>query len=130
MRKSVVRARVQAAGHQEYRCYYCDLPMWARHVDIFMAKYGVTRRQAMQLRCTAEHLVPKSCGGLGSTRNIVAACAYCNRKRHARPNPLEPDAYREFVQRRMQCRRWLLAVLPDALRLSACVLRQETQSTG
>jgi hypothetical protein len=116
MSQSLAIARARAASRQKHCCYYCGLPMWDEHPEAFMARYDLTRRQAAQLRCTAEHLVPRCQGGFDTARNIVAACAYCNRKRHARRCPSTPAAYRAFVRQRMQGGRWSLAALPTALR--------------
>jgi 5-methylcytosine-specific restriction endonuclease McrA len=115
MSKSVSRARVAAARRQNYHCYYCDLPMWGVDRDAFIAKYGVTSRQASLLQCTAEHVIERCLGGSDSASNIVAACAYCNRKRHARPQPPDSTAYRRLVQRRVSHGHWLTATLPKSL---------------
>jgi len=119
MCKSLARARAKAACRQGFRCYYCGVPMWSAHLAAFAATYGVTQRQALQLKCTAEHLTPRSVGGSASRSNIVAACAYCNHKRHARPHALNPAAYKLFVQHRIRRGRWLLASLPSTLRTCA-----------
>ncbi|WP_255357719.1 HNH endonuclease [Rhodanobacter sp. Root627] len=90
--------------------------MWSNNVVSFAAKYGLSRRQALQLQCTAEHLIPRSMGGTASSVNIVAACAFCNHKRHARLTAPEPEAYKQFVQQRVRRGRWLPASLPGTLR--------------
>lgn len=116
MPKSTCRARDTAARHQNLHCYYCGLPMWSSDPAAFIAKYGITRRQALQLQCTAEHLIARCQGGSGGVSNIVAACSYCNRKRHARTYPRGPAAYRCLVERRILHGRWLVATLPESLR--------------
>lgn len=116
MPNSLVRVRQLAANRQRFRCYYCALPIWSDSPEVFISKYGLTKAQAQQLRCTAEHLHPKSLGGANSKSNIVAACWYCNHKRHARPQPFDPSVYRRFVQQRISKGRWLAATLPDLIR--------------
>jgi 5-methylcytosine-specific restriction endonuclease McrA len=116
MCKSLARMRAIAAHRQHFRCFYCGLPMWSNDVASFAAKYGLSRRLALQLQCTAEHLAPRSMGGTGSSANIVAACAFCNHKRHARPSAPDPAAYKQFVQQRVRRGRWLPASLPSTLR--------------
>ncbi|MEY8095817.1 HNH endonuclease [Falsihalocynthiibacter sp. S25ZX9] len=61
------------------------------------------------LRCTAEHLLPRSEGGGNAAENIVAACWYCNTARHRRKYPPSPEAHRTRVRRRMAAGRWLTA---------------------
>ena len=115
MPNSLSRIRQRAAEHQKYRCYYCCLPVWCNTPDLFILTYGITKAQALQLQCTAEHLVPKNNGGTNSRSNIVAACWYCNHKRHARLQPLNPSAYKHYVQQRISKGRWLSATLPEIL---------------
>lgn len=100
--------RRQAASRQAFRCYYCELPMWERDAAMFAARFSLSKAQANLLRCTAEHLKPKSEGGPENRANIVAACLYCNRTRHMAKNPLPPERFRHYVNRRMQRRRWLV----------------------
>lgn len=91
---------------QKGRCYYCDLPMW----DEALAPDpdGSSKMKAQKiLRCTAEHLHPQSEGGRNVADNIVAACWYCNTRRHRRKRALSPKAYRLHVQKRMAEDRWL-----------------------
>lgn len=115
MPNAIVRVRLLAAKRQNCQCYYCNLPMWNDSPEELISKYGLSKAQAKQLQCTAEHLHPKSLGGTNSESNIVAACWYCNHKRHARLKPTAPSAYRRFVQQRISKGRWLTATLPKAL---------------
>lgn len=111
MPNSIAHVRLLAAQHQKYRCFYCNLPMWSANPEPFAIKYGLTMAQARQLQCTAEHLNPKSLGGVNSKSNIVAACWYCNHKRHARTQLLDPYTYRQLVQQRISKGRWMPAML-------------------
>jgi hypothetical protein len=69
-------------------------------------------RQTRHLRCTAEHLKARADGGSDRSDNIVAACIYCNLRRHRPRSPLSPPEYQAHVRRRMQQGKWLAAVLP------------------
>ncbi|WP_422030722.1 HNH endonuclease [Roseovarius sp.] len=88
---------------QNGRCYYCDLPMWDAPAASLQA------RPPKALRCTAEHLLPRCEGGRDASANIVAACWFCNSRRHRRSHPLPPDTYRRHVQKRMAAGKWLTA---------------------
>ncbi|WP_418953427.1 HNH endonuclease [Zeimonas sediminis] len=99
--------RQQAARRQSLRCYYCECPMWERDATTLSASFGLSKAQANLLRCTAEHLRPKSEGGPANRTNIVAACLFCNRTRHKAKNPRCPESYKKYVRKRMQRGRWL-----------------------
>jgi 5-methylcytosine-specific restriction endonuclease McrA len=103
--------RRAAAASQGNRCYYCALPMWHGNVRPFAAAFRLSEPQARLLQCTAEHLHPRNEGGRNTRPNVVAACWYCNTRRHARPNPLDPSRYRQLVQRRLASGRWLVGLL-------------------
>ena len=57
---NIRRTKMQA---QSGRCYYCDLPMWDPEMDPAVPE--ICRAPALRryLRCTAEHLQPRSDGG-------------------------------------------------------------------
>lgn len=130
MSNAVVRARVLAASRQNYRCFYCGLPMWAARPGDFAARYRLTKRQAMSLQCTAEHLLAQCDGGTDAAANIVAACVYCNRKRHARRVAPDPLSYRDLVRRRIRHGHWLVATLPRALQVHARWGRNASAGSG
>ena len=96
MTSQIQRSRKTAFGRQQGKCYYCDLRMW---LD------GPAGPSA--LRCTAEHLKPRSQGGGDGPSNIVAACLHCNQTRHKRKKPPEPDRYRAEVRKRISRGAWL-----------------------
>lgn len=96
---------------QEGRCYYCDLPMWDPKLDHDVSDLCQSRAFQKYLRCTAEHLHPRSEGGANTHDNIVAACWYCNTRRHHRKDPPSPSAHRARVQKRMAQGKWLAAQL-------------------
>jgi hypothetical protein len=92
--------------------------MWVNRPSAFAAKYGVTEAQAWQFRCTGEHLVARQDGGDDSDVNVVAACHYCNQRRHLhRPeNAPPPEIYKRRVQNLMRKGTWFGAqVLTRAL---------------
>jgi hypothetical protein len=80
--------------------------MWQGDPDHFVRRHGLTRREAMRFMCTAEHLQARCEGGKDAAPNIVAACLFCNRMRHARARPLNPERYKAHVARRLQRDGW------------------------
>lgn len=101
-----------AAHRQSQCCFYCGLPMWEQEPTTFARTYRLTDRQARLLKCTAEHLLPRSEGGPDTGSNIVAAHLFCNRQRHVVRNPLSATEYKHVVNARMKCGRWLAGMLP------------------
>ena len=106
--KKLVSLRKSAFISQSGLCYYCSFPMWEDDVKLFAQSHKVTVGQAQRYKCTAEHLEAKSEGGLDVEQNIVAACLFCNLKRHHRKIAPAPDAYRRLVQKRLSMGRWHL----------------------
>lgn len=116
MRKRLARLRTRASITQSHRCYYCDCHMWAGSPDNFCAEYGLSQWQAQGFQCTAEHVVARRDGGKNTAANIVAACARCNRLRHARKRPMPPTRFKTYVSRRIQRGGWhVLNVLKAGL---------------
>jgi 5-methylcytosine-specific restriction endonuclease McrA len=116
MSRSLSLVRHQAVVSQSYRCIYCTSPVWEGSPERFISTYAITRSQAELLRCTAEHLLPKSSGGKNAESNIVAACWFCNHTRHKARVPLEPDAYGRRVRSRVAKGGWLPNGLSRRLR--------------
>ena len=116
-RKSLVKPRSIAFSRQRGRCYYCDQPMLTGNIVEFSAKYKITPNQAKLLRCTGEHLKAHHEGGSTKPTNIVAACWYCNHKRHQRKNPPDPEQYRDLIQNRMSQGGWHSIRLNQTLHL-------------
>lgn len=119
MTASLQRKRARAAQRQDHVCYYCGMPVWDKDPIAFMSEYGLTRKQARMLRCTAEHLKARADGGSDSNHNIVAACWFCNSRRHLARTPLSPVEYRARVSDRMRRGRWLAGVVPHLATHSA-----------
>ncbi len=88
MAKNNIQSHRRRAFHrQQGRCYYCDELMLE---PTFCCS---------NLRCTAEHLIPRSEGGLNTAENIVAACWRCNSRRHRRRVIPSPEEHRYRVQK-------------------------------
>lgn len=104
--KNIRKKKMIAQGG---RCYYCDLPMWDDAVATVTQEHCRMKTPLKVLRCTAEHLHPRSEGGLDTAKNIVAACFFCNNQRHRRKRPRSPKAHRQHVQQRMVAGKWLAA---------------------
>lgn len=98
--------RSKAFSKQSTRCFYCGYQMWLVDPEAFAKRLGITVRQTIHLRCTAEHLDARCDGGSDTATNIAAACWICNSRRHRRKIPLNPKAFRELVSRRIECGRW------------------------
>ena len=99
------RSRSLAFQQQAGRCFYCGVMMWLRHPSELPGPLPRSKA-AERIRCTAEHLTPRSEGGRDTLDNIVAACAHCNHTRHKRKKPPEWTAYRLDVLRRTQRGAW------------------------
>lgn len=110
MTKRLASLRCQAARRQSYHCYYCNLPMWEKDPTKLIARLSLSKAQAALFRCTAEHLHAKSQGGPDSSANILAACHFCNRNRHAARRALDPHEYKQHVTNRMNSGRWLASM--------------------
>lgn len=97
--------RLHAFHRQGGLCYYCGVRMWLSS-PCELVEHPHKSKQAARLRCTAEHLEPRSAGGRDTEYNIAAACSHCNHTRHRRKAPPPPTVYRQEVQRRMAKGRW------------------------
>jgi hypothetical protein len=101
------KLRTAAAVKQDHCCFYCGFPMWhAGEGEAFARVLSTSQRLAAQLQGTAEHLTAKTDGGRTTAKNIVAVCLTCNRKRHQRKSPQDPDAYKAHVQGRLARGAW------------------------
>ncbi|WP_175541732.1 HNH endonuclease [Polaromonas sp. YR568] len=104
----IQKLRLIAFHRQHCLCFYCGLPIWEEAVEQFASAHGISNAQANLLKCTAEHLIAERDGGQATPGNIVAACAWCNRRRHAGRPHKAPDAptYRCRVAKRMAMGKW------------------------
>ena len=87
------KLRDNAYRRQAGLCWYCGLVM-------------APANDGRPNRCTAEHLTARSGGGLDPPDNVVAACWFCNSRRHRRKTPLGPLAYTTYVRRRIAMEKW------------------------
>lgn len=88
-KNSLKNARARAFQAQNGCCYYCRQRM----------------NQSPLTVCTAEHLRARSEGG-GVSGNIVAACLYCNSRRHRRKKPMAPLAWQAHVMQMVEKLAW------------------------
>ena len=100
------RYRDQRAAEQHHLCYYCLFPMWTTEAKVFADAHHITIAEAARFRCTAEHLQALCEGGTSRLGNIVAACRFCNERRHRRNKRLSPDVYMVRVRRHVAKLRW------------------------
>lgn len=106
-RKSLKVPRTLSFAAQNGHCYYCHQPMWESGLHTFITKYSISTPQANLLRCTGEHLLAHKDGGTSKSDNIVAACHYCNYRRHwHRKKEILPAQYRALVLKRLAVGRW------------------------
>ncbi|MDK8463079.1 HNH endonuclease [Marinobacter sp. SS13-12] len=80
--------------------------MWVSDVESYAAYHSISIKQASFFQCTGEHLVAHCDGGRANRSNIVAACKFCNTKRHCRKRPEDPVSYAFYVQRRLNKGSW------------------------
>ncbi|RWC60484.1 MAG: HNH endonuclease [Mesorhizobium sp.] len=102
----LAKLRTAQAVRQNWRCFYCDFPMWDGDPRLMAERYHLPVGLLNRLRCTAEHLKPRTNGGRESLDNIVAACVFCNQTRHKMRDVLSPVAYQQRVRRRVEARKW------------------------
>jgi len=106
MTDKIKTLRSTAYTRQAGTCFYCKMPMWTDNLQQFVLTFGISLKQAERCQCTAEHLQARQDGGGDSQANIVAACKFCNHKRHQRKIAPTPEAYKQMVQSRVRKRKW------------------------
>lgn len=106
MPNRIQNLRNHAFHAQHGRCFYCGVAMWLTSPSELPCEYARPSPAAARLKCTAEHLVPRSEGGKDAAVNIAAACLHCNCTRHKRKRPPEPEAYQAEVRRRVTRGSW------------------------
>jgi hypothetical protein len=111
MSKTLIKSRLKAFKLQQGRCIYCELPMWLDNPETFATKYKVHIKAVKIFQCTAEHLKAKKDGGQDVEGNIVAACFYCNHKRHQGKFPRDPISYKQHVTKRIGMGKWHLRLM-------------------
>jgi len=111
MPNTLIKSRFKAFNLQQGCCIYCELPMWIDNPDVFAKKYKITIKEAALFKCTAEHLLAKQDGGKDCESNIVAACHFCNQKRHKCKTPKDPISYKLHVSTRLGKGKWNSALI-------------------
>ena len=106
MSQKIQKSRLLAFERQNGRCYYCSALLWLEKIAEFAAKYELSQRQAYRFQCTAEHLVARQDGGCDVSKNIVAACWFCNSRRHRRRYAPSPEAFKKLVSQRIKQHKW------------------------
>ncbi|MEW4468490.1 HNH endonuclease [Parasphingorhabdus sp. JC815] len=106
MGNQLQKIRTKKMHAQSGLCYYCRQPMCGGNQDNFARRFRITSRQALLLRCTAEHLDARCTGGQDSPQNVVAACYFCNSNRHRSKKPLDPFLYAKKATTRLRSGRW------------------------
>jgi hypothetical protein len=107
-------ARNSAFNDQSGRCHYCGVLMWQGSPANFARAHGISVFQARAFRCTAEHLQARSNGGKNFRTNIVAACWWCNSRRHRPKLALDPVPYKAKVTTLVQAGRGIYRLAIDA----------------
>ncbi|EXJ14150.1 HNH endonuclease [Imhoffiella purpurea] len=106
MPRNLSKPRARSFKLQSGRCFYCGAPIWLENPEAFAKRHGLSKGLVLLLKCTGEHLLPRSDGGDASQSNIVAACRYCNATRHKAKHPLDPTAYKRHVGKRLRQGKW------------------------
>ena len=106
MASKLAHHRKSAFIAQSHRCFYCGFPMWESDCKSFAQAHKISLSQAKLLKCTAEHLEARRDGGKDAAKNIVAACQWCNQRRHKRKQAPSPGAYQRLVKQRLSKGRW------------------------
>ena len=98
--------RQYAYAAQNGRCFYCDQPLLEQARPA--GNHGVPAHLTKFLCSTAEHLRARQDGGKVARSNIVAACYWCNTRRHLHRSHCAPEAntYRNWVQKMVIAGKW------------------------
>ena len=89
----LAKLRIQSAIAQQGCCFYCGLKMIEPTLPE-LSQSGAPPRWHKFLRCTAEHLTARQQQGRDVAPNIVAACWWCNSRRHMGREEKAPDPLR------------------------------------
>lgn len=106
MPPSLQRKRARAFESQKGKCFYSEFPMWLADPSSHPLWAPGASGPLGRLQCTAEHKVARVDGGSDASRNVVAACRFCNETRHRRRKPLASRQFKEFVDSRVRRGKW------------------------
>jgi 5-methylcytosine-specific restriction endonuclease McrA len=100
--------RRQALRQQGGCCFYCQQPIWEENPSKFSDDHSIPTRFLKWVRNTAEHIRACCDGGKDRQGNVVAACYWCNSRRHQGRQHRAPDsaAYRDWVQGKVGSGKW------------------------
>jgi hypothetical protein len=130
MAKNLSSFRRRAFLQQGGCCFYCQQPIWEANAAVFAAKHKIPPRQVNWLRSTAEHVIALCDGGTDCTDNIVAACHWCNSRRHRGRQDRAPGAaaYCLWVRRMVAAGKWHPVI--ESRTRSAAVVAGSVRSGG
>ena len=111
MSTTLYKYRLKAFNLQQGRCIYCELAIWMHTPEAFAKQHEISTKGAALFKCTAEHLLAKQDGGNDCESNIVAACHFCNQKRHKCKSPKDPISYKQYVTNRLEKGKWNLSLM-------------------
>lgn len=80
--------------------------MWNKEPSEVLKKYNVSIKNLVHFKCTGEHLIAHSEGGSAKQSNIVAACLFCNFKRHQRKKRPNDIQFQNYVMYRVKSGKW------------------------
>ena len=115
MATHIQKIRSRSFAAQNGKCHYCEVPMWESNSQAFANQYRLSRKQALRLKCTAEHLTACRDGGTTTRPNIVAACVHCNGRRHKSPAPMLPEVYKSYVRKQVIRGKWHSFPIPSSM---------------
>lgn len=130
MSNSIPKNRLVAFKRQAGSCYYCGFPMWIQQPKEFAGTFRISQGSSARFQCTAEHLVARQDGGSDSSKNIVAACRFCNSTRHRIPSAPDPTTYKKRVQRRVNAGKWHPRHLRNLIEPQLDAIYTETNSAS
>ncbi len=112
-RKPLKIPRSKAFIKQNGLCYYCQFPMWNKEPSEILSKYNVSIKNLVHFKCTGEHLIAHCEGGSAKHSNIVAACWFCNSKRHQRKKTPNDTQFLKYVRYRIKSGKWNCGLITE-----------------
>ncbi len=108
MAQCIRSLRQEALQQQNGCCFYCKQAVWEDNPLLFSEVHELPHRLAKWLQSTAEHLHARCDGGRDCRGNVVAACLWCNTRRHLGRTHRAPeaDAYGVWVRRVVAAGKW------------------------
>lgn len=88
--------------------------MWNIEPSEILSKFIVSANNLKHFKCTGEHLIAHCEGGPANQSNIVAACWFCNSKRHQRKIAIGLKQYKNHVLKRLKKGKWNIGMISEA----------------